>query len=285
MKKIITSFIIMIIFILVGSVVLASTGVTNTDGLNFREEPSTSGKLIDKISKGAKLEIISTEGDWYKITYNGKTGYVSKQYVDNSDDQTTTAIENESVSNITKTTAKTTIYALPLLNSTKIDTIENGEDVKLLSVNGQWAYVSAKNGYGWVFAKNLASTKITLAEVKEEKVEEPVDTNTVEESTNTVNNTVENKVEEKVENKPVENTTTETKTEETTSSVKLPTTMYVKVDAVNIRSKADASSDKVTSAGKNCPVYVTAKEGDWYKVEISDGKGYVKAEFLSTEKQ
>ena len=89
------------------------------------------------------------------------------------------------------------------------------------------------------------------------------------------NTAVENKVEEKVE--------TEKKVE--TTNAKLPATMYVNVDAVNIRKSADATSEKVTSVGLNCPVTVTAKEGDWYKVEVSDGKGYIKAEFLSSNKK
>ena len=89
------------------------------------------------------------------------------------------------------------------------------------------------------------------------------------------NTAVENKVEEKVE--------TEKKVE--TTNAKLPATMYVNVDAVNIRKSADATSEKVTSVGLNCPVTVTAKEADWYKVEVSDGKGYIKAEFLSSNKK
>ena len=69
------------------------------------------------------------------------------------------------------------------------------------------------------------------------------------------------------------------------SNVKYPATMYVNVDAAYIRSSASADSGKVTSVGKNCPVTVVSKDGDWYKVEVSDGKGYMKASLLSIDKQ
>ena len=40
-------------------------------------------------------------------------------------------------------------------------------------------------------------------------------------------------------------------------------------------------SKAVTSIGKGTPVRVTGESGDWYKVEVSDGKGYVMKQFLS----
>ncbi len=57
-------------------------------GLSIREQPGTSAKIIDKIPYGDKLTTvagdanqpaISTEGFngfWWKISYNGKTGYI-----------------------------------------------------------------------------------------------------------------------------------------------------------------------------------------------------------------
>ena len=60
--------------------------------------------------------------------------------------------------------------------------------------------------------------------------------------------------------------------------------MYVNVEAVNVRSEASATSKIVTSVGKDTPVTVKGKEGDWYKIEVSDGKGYIKADYLSKNK-
>lgn len=295
MKKLVTVLSIIILSILLGTAVIATTGITNTEGLNFREQASATSNAITKIPKGSSVEIIATDGDWYKITFNGKTGYVAKQYVDEKTENTT-AITNTDTSidvsklNTTKTNAKATLYALPLLNSTKIEEVNNGAEVKLISVNGDWAYVQTANNYGWIIGNKLLSTTITLANApgvetpvqQENTVEEPVSEfvgddveNPTVDAQPVQNTAVENKVEEKVE--------TEKKVE--TTNAKLPATMYVNVDAVNIRKSADATSEKVTSVGLNCPVTVTAKEGDWYKVEVSDGKGYIKAEFLSSNKK
>src|ERR1700754_1673458 len=62
-------------------------------GLSMREQPNTSSKVLEKIVYGEKLltladndpqVAISTEGFngyWWKVTYNGKTGYVVNSYV------------------------------------------------------------------------------------------------------------------------------------------------------------------------------------------------------------
>jgi len=57
------------------------TGVTTASMLNVRENPSTSTKVIGQIPNGSKVEIIETSNGWYKVSYNGKTGWVYSSYV------------------------------------------------------------------------------------------------------------------------------------------------------------------------------------------------------------
>ena len=87
-----------------------------------------------------------------------------------------------------------------------------------------------------------------------------------------------------MENKTLNETTEPTATPTITNS-EYPTTMYVKVDAVNVRSKANTSSEIVTSVEKNTAVTVEEKAGDWYKVKTSNGSGYIKGEYLSKSRQ
>ena len=50
-----------------------------TENLNLRDQPSTSGKILTTIPKGKTVTILSEKNanGWYKVSYNGKTGYVS----------------------------------------------------------------------------------------------------------------------------------------------------------------------------------------------------------------
>ena len=284
MKKVVITVLTIVVSIIFGGVVLATAGTTNTDSLNFRDSASTSSNIIAKLDKGTKVEILETQGEWYKISYNGKEGYVSKQYL-NVDENEGTVTENNT--NKTKLLGNTEIYILPLLNSMQIGSVNQGEEVSVISYNGLWSYIQTNTISGWVFSNKLESTNTKISQSQNEnenKEEENIDNeNVLEENVTEETNTINNENESEEENNKTTNTTTssESKNTETESETKYPTTMYVKVDAVNVRSEANTTSSIVTSIGSGVPVTVKGKTGDWYQIEVSDGKGYVKAEFLS----
>ena len=56
-----------------------------TETLNIRSKPSENGDLVEQAEYDDILEIIKKEGDWYKIEYNGTTGYVSAELVEEVD--------------------------------------------------------------------------------------------------------------------------------------------------------------------------------------------------------
>lgn len=55
--------------------------VTADGGLNMRENPDKNAKVLALIPNGTKLTILEEQGDWYKVEYNGETGWVMKDYV------------------------------------------------------------------------------------------------------------------------------------------------------------------------------------------------------------
>jgi cell wall-associated NlpC family hydrolase len=60
-----------------------AVGATTGSSLRLREEPSTSASIVTTLNKGVAVAILdntSTE-DWFKISYNGKIGYVSSDYM------------------------------------------------------------------------------------------------------------------------------------------------------------------------------------------------------------
>ena len=55
-------------------------GVT-TSILNIRTGASTSDSILGKYANKTKIEILGKIGSFYKVSYSGKTGYVSIKYV------------------------------------------------------------------------------------------------------------------------------------------------------------------------------------------------------------
>lgn len=59
---------------------LTVTGVNVA--LNMRNQPSMSGSIIGSVPKGQKVTLIQKTTDkWYKVSYNGKTGYCWSAYL------------------------------------------------------------------------------------------------------------------------------------------------------------------------------------------------------------
>lgn len=55
--------------------------IDSPGGLNMRSEPNTESEIIKIIPNGTELVALELSGEWYKISYDGKTGWVNKEYV------------------------------------------------------------------------------------------------------------------------------------------------------------------------------------------------------------
>ena len=56
--------------------------MTTTAYLNLRQGTGTHTPVLLVIPQGGKVTVVEkTNTDWYKVTYNGKTGYVSTDYI------------------------------------------------------------------------------------------------------------------------------------------------------------------------------------------------------------
>ncbi len=57
------------------------SATVTTEGLNLRKGPNTSYSVIKKLKKGSKVTITAKTGSWYKVSCDGKTGYVKACYI------------------------------------------------------------------------------------------------------------------------------------------------------------------------------------------------------------
>lgn len=61
--------------------VLTIKGHINANGVNFRQSASTSGKIIDSLSKGTSIEVLDTLSGWHKVKVDSKIGYIADRFV------------------------------------------------------------------------------------------------------------------------------------------------------------------------------------------------------------
>ncbi len=311
MKKVLKTILIIILMMTIAGVTFATTGTVTTNGLNLRESASASANVITSLSNGTTVNIVGEDGNWYKITYQNYTGYVSKDYLNkNSDDTATTSdastaktddsntdSSNASTSNsniVTITEAKTTsdaqVYILPLINSTKLSKINSGDDLKVVSLTGKWAYIQDNAVSGWVLVSKLniktteesntttSASQDNNTNVSNNSEQTASANNSTSEQTATVNTTSEQTTAQV-------NTTNSTQQAADTNSDSYPKTMYVNVDSVFIRTAASKTSEILNSAKLNDSITVTGKSGDWYKIKINGDTGYMLAQYLSNAKK
>ena len=141
----------------ISTVEAASQIATVTENVNFRTGPSTSYSSITVISKGSSIEVLSTSGNWVNAKYNGKTGYIYKDYVSNS-----TSTSNSETTQTTKyvnTTAGLNIRTGPATSYAKIATIAYGQSVNVLSTSNGWSKINYSGSTGYVSSQYLQSTK------------------------------------------------------------------------------------------------------------------------------
>ena len=59
----------------------ALTGTVNADKVFFRMQPNTDSEFYARLSKGTKVALVNTKGEFYQVRFDGKTGYVMKKFV------------------------------------------------------------------------------------------------------------------------------------------------------------------------------------------------------------
>ena len=72
--------------------IATGAGCTTGSSLRLRAEPSTSASVVTTLDKSVAVAILDDSVDgWYKIAYNGSTGYVSADYLNVDQDNVFTA--------------------------------------------------------------------------------------------------------------------------------------------------------------------------------------------------
>lgn len=120
----------------------ALTGTVNDNGVRLRQEASTSSTVLKSLSNGTKVEITDTLTDWYKVSYNGKTGFIASDYVTVKDEGTYVQVADGPLN----------IREKASTDSKKVGSLSNGKVVKVLKLieaknDDEIAWYQTEDGY------------------------------------------------------------------------------------------------------------------------------------------
>ena len=128
------------------------TGTVNASSLNIRSGPSTGTASLGQLAKGAVVTLLAQSGDWYKIEYNGVTGYVLKTYITRGAAVQTGTVSASSLN--VRQKASTTAASLGKL--------ERGAVVTLTAQSGDWYKIKYGDGYGYVLKTYITRNSSSL---------------------------------------------------------------------------------------------------------------------------
>ena len=219
-------------------VALGTGTVKCSSSVNFRSAPNTSSTSYGELKNGTKVNVVGVSSGWYKVTYNGKTGYIHPDYITLASSSAGTAIAPSNTVTSTTGTAGTVKCSSSVnlrseanTSSSILAELKNGTAVTVVSTANGWCKVtySGKTGY-----------------IKQDYVS----------TTGSASN----------------NTSASTGT---AAVVKCSST-------VNFRSAASTSSTILGELKNGTAVTVLSTSNGWSKVSYAGTTGYISADYLVT---
>ena len=146
------------------TVLAADAGQASGTNVNVRAEASTGADVLGKINKGTEFEILDKDGSWFEISYNGNSGFVSKDYFEVTKADAT--IDGSSVNCREKAST----------SANSLGKLADGDYVCVTGQNDSWYRISYKGGSAYVSKDNVDgdyvkyTAKIANAAEEESKV-------------------------------------------------------------------------------------------------------------------
>ena len=150
----------------VTSAAQTATVRTNTGiGLNLREEPRLSGKLITSFKPGTEVTVYQKGADWCRVKVDGLEGFMATQYLNfGSSSATTPSTGKVAVVSNPKDTQVLNLRQEASLDAKVLASYRTGTKVTILKSGSTWHKVQVEDGkVGYMMAKYLKVTDETAS--------------------------------------------------------------------------------------------------------------------------
>ena len=126
--------------------------VYTTGDLYVRAKPTKNSEKLGVLKKGTAVETTGTKNGWYKITYKGKTGYISGKYV-------TTTKPGTAETTIVYTTANLNVRDKATTEGKKLGVLKKGTAVETTGLKNGWYTIKYNGKTGYICAKYTTEVK------------------------------------------------------------------------------------------------------------------------------
>ncbi|MFK4307065.1 peptidoglycan endopeptidase LytF [Bacillus sp. RC242] len=140
------------------------TYTVNVSSLNVRTGPSASHTVLGSVNKGKTVQVVGEVQDWFKINFNGGTGYVSKDFVTKGGSAVSNETQQPTTNNNNNTTTVQTggsyvvntgalkVRTGPATYNPVIGGVTNGTVLNVTGAENGWYKINHNGRTGYVSA-------------------------------------------------------------------------------------------------------------------------------------
>lgn len=126
--------------------------VSQVDRLNIRSKPSLSSSVLTQMSAGDEAVVMQSNGEWTEIQFNGVTGWVSTQYIEESSKKAVEKTNTSTTRFFEVSVSALNVRSKPDLTSKRVDLIKKGQSFKVKEQSSNWVKIDLGKKEGWVYS-------------------------------------------------------------------------------------------------------------------------------------
>ena len=134
--------------------VKSAVGIVDASALRLREGPGTDTEILTTAYRNDYVVILESEGDWYKVIYNLREGYMHSDYL------TVKERENVELGYGEVNTYLVNLRSGPTTSSEILDQLAEGEDAYIIGFNCGWYKVQYNGSTGYIRSDLVDLTEI-----------------------------------------------------------------------------------------------------------------------------
>ncbi|MFK4367635.1 N-acetylmuramoyl-L-alanine amidase [Bacillus sp. RC55] len=151
-----------------GTVQTGGTYVVNATSLRVRTGPAAYHSVIGGVLNGTTLNVVGSENGWFKVNYQGKTGYVSSEFVKFVKGGTATPEQPEqpkqpdqgAIGDYYINASALNVRSGEGTNYRIIGALPQGQKVQVISENSGWSKINYNGQTGYIGTRFLSKTPV-----------------------------------------------------------------------------------------------------------------------------
>ena len=108
--------------------------------INVREKASTSAKVIGTAKKGEQFDVLGKSGNWVRIDYHGKTGFVYHTYLKVTGEPADETL-NQKIAKIVNCKKQVNVRETASADAKILGVAKKGATFKALAISGSWVKI------------------------------------------------------------------------------------------------------------------------------------------------